>query len=395
MFELKILSGVAGLTLLTAIVVAVNACKPIRDFQRPTTYTYTDNFSPSYPNPNKELPNVILIADNQGTEIFDLLGPFFLLSQTKKANVFIVSEQAEPVPLFRGLSVLPHHTFSSFSELGMEADLIVIPNLSTIDREQINPEIVSFIKSQYLADRTIVLSVCDGAATAALTGIYDEVPITAHSSDLAILTEQYPTLNWVSNAQVTQSNNLYSTAGVSNATEGTLGVIRALFGRETAQELAEKINYPYSMAGLKRIPLYFNASDKVQILKKVAFSRNKKLGFFLTESISEFHLAALLDTYSRTFPKEINSFSKDGKPVMSLNGLVLIPTAGERDFDEIHILGGETRVQELDATSGRVITHDFTDGYIFDYSLSKIEEEYGIRFRNTTQKLLDYGNRQD
>ena len=378
--------------LIGAMIFPIHGCKPISDFQKPLSYEVKRDFSLEYPKPLKGLKNIILIADNKRTEIFDLLGPYYLFSQTKKANVFIVSKQPVPIPLFRGLSVLPHHTFQSFSGLDLKPDLLIIPNLSTIQKEEIDMDIVNFINSQYSHSGTSVLSVCDGAATAALTGIYDNAPITAHSSDIAVLTEQYPELNWVSNKHVTQSNSLYSTAGVANATEGSLLVVKNMFGTARAQELAEQINFPYQLDSLDRKPQYFNFSDKTQILKKVTFKKNKDLGFLLTQGISEFLLAALLDTYSRTFPKEINSFSIDGNPVRSMNGLILIPTTQEHNFNELHIIGTDSNLKLVKEFKGKIITHSFMDEYIFDYALSAVENDYGLKFRNTTQKLLDYGN---
>jgi len=368
----------------------MKGCKPISDFQKPLSYEVAGDFSLEYPEPLTGLKNIILIADNKGTEIFDLLGPYYLFSQTKKANVFIVSKQPLPIPLFRGLSVLPHHTFQSFSSLDVKPDLIIIPNLSTVRKTEIDLDIVNFINSHYNPNSTSILSVCDGAATAALTGLYDNAPITTHSSDIAVLSEQYPALNWVSNKHVTHSNNLYSTAGVANATEGALLVIKRMFSNQVAQELAVQINFPYELDSLERKPQYFSFSDKIQILKKVALKKNKDLGFLLTKNISEFHLAALLDTYSRTFPSEINSFSVDGSPVSSLNGLTFIPTTQQKNFDELHLIGSNSNAESLAQFEGRVIMHPVKGEYIFDYALSAVENEYGLKFRRTTQKLLDY-----
>jgi transcriptional regulator GlxA family with amidase domain len=90
-----------------------------------------------------------------------------------------------------------------------------------------------------------ILSVCDGAATAAATGLFDGKPITAHASDYEGIKANFSKPLWVQNTSVASSGNLFSTAGVSNATEGSLTVINKLFGIETMRKVIEDVSYPY------------------------------------------------------------------------------------------------------------------------------------------------------
>ena len=377
------------LLLLTVISALFLACQPIRSFQNLGQVKSANEIKVDYPNPLKGLKNVILIADNKSTEMFDLLAPYYLFKRTGKANVFVVSKEPQPIPLFRGLKVMPHHTFHSFKSLNITPDLIIIPNLSSIDKNEIDEEIVSFINSQYKRDLTLVLSVCSGAATAAQTGIFDGHNITSHSSDIKKLSNQWGSPRWINNVRVANSNNLYSTAGVANASEGSLFVIKNIFGTETAERIAREISFSKNILDLKRNfqPLTF--SDKLNIFSKVIFRDDKKLGFFLHDNISEFELAALMDTYSRTFPESIHSFSLNGKPVISQNGINLIPTTQNMDFDEVHVInaGNEISIPEF---NGRIKNHITQHQYIFDYCLYQIEEEFGLNFKNTVSKLLDY-----
>ena len=377
------------LLLLTVISALFLACQPIRSFQNLGQVKSASEIKVDYPNPVKGLKNVILIADNKSTEMFDLLAPIYLFKRTGKANVFIVSKEPQPIPLFRGLKVMPHHTFHSFKSLNITPDLIIIPNLSSIDKNEMDEEIISFINSQYKQDSTLVLSVCSGAATAAQTGIFDGHNITSHSSDIKKLSNQWGSPRWINNVRVANSNNLYSTAGVANASEGSLFVIKNIFGTETAERLAREINFPKNISDLKRNYQPLNFSDKLNIFSKVIFRDDKKLTFFLHKNISEFELAALMDTYSRTFPESIHSFSLDGKPVISKNGINLIPSTQNMDFDEVHVIniGNEISIPEF---NGRIKNHITQHQYIFDYSLFQIEEEFGLNFKSTVSKILDY-----
>ena len=56
-------------------------------------------------------------------------------------------------------------------------------------------------------------------------------------------------------------------------------------------------------------------SGKVKIAGKLFLRRNKKGGVWLSDGVDELALAAILDTYYRTFPYSIKSFSNDNKPI--------------------------------------------------------------------------------
>src|SRR3954471_4624608 len=125
---------------------------------------------------------VIIIAENDGTEMFDLMAPFYLFNATEQANVLVVSERKAPILLINSLFILPHYTFSEIDSLHIIPDVIVIPNLTTHLKTPPKASTVSWIKAHY-KDSTIILSICDGSATAAATGIYDGRPLTTHASD--------------------------------------------------------------------------------------------------------------------------------------------------------------------------------------------------------------------
>src|SRR3954471_11803809 len=73
---------------------------------------------------------VIIIAENDGTEMFDLMAPFYLFNATEKANVYVVSEKKAPILLVNSLFILPHYSFSEIDSLGITPDVIVIPNVT-------------------------------------------------------------------------------------------------------------------------------------------------------------------------------------------------------------------------------------------------------------------------
>ncbi|WP_212003766.1 DJ-1/PfpI family protein [Chitinophaga sp. HK235] len=370
------------------------ACAPVREFMRWKTFEGHSTFSYQRPGFDSTKETVILVADNEGTEIFDLMAPYYLFSATGKANVYVVAEKKEPVIIRKGLFLLPHFSFDEFDSTGINAKVIVIPNLSAMDARHQNPKIVNWIKKHY-HDSTVMLSVCDGALTAAATGIYDGRPLTAHASDYAAIRKQYNKPQWVDNIRVTRSGSLYSTAGVSNATDGALFIIDTLWGHQTMLGVSKLINYTASpqQTAHKSTPIGFG--DKIAIGKKVLFGKNRQIGVLLQDGANELELAAVLDTYNRTFPKSLESVTLTSSSITTGYGLTLLPTASLDKFhpDELHVLYPDklpSKIQFLSEPSV-VVSYDRQNPlYIIDACLNRIQLQYGPRYTEVVKRLLDY-----
>jgi transcriptional regulator GlxA family with amidase domain len=136
--------------------------------------------------------------------------------------VYIIAKNKYPVNVKKGLFLLPQMTFSEADSLLLKADVIVIPaQIGAMQKNQQDSIVINWIKDHYTGT-TRILSICDGAVTAAATGIYDGKLLTTHASDYPIVKVPYTKPIWVQNVSVTQSGNLFSTAGVSNATKAAL-----------------------------------------------------------------------------------------------------------------------------------------------------------------------------
>ncbi len=221
-------------------VVLTNAYKPIRSFMtQPIPWSGNSIVRSKLPMYDPAKKTVFIIADNKLTEMFDMLAPFYLFNATEKANVYIVAKEKTPISIKRDLFVTPQLTFREVDSLHLPADVIVIPALSIRDEHQ-DTVIISWIKKHFTRE-TKMLTICDGASTGAATGLYDGKPITAHASDFGDIKSHFDKPLWVQNVSVAKSGNLFSTAGVSNAVEGSLSVIEELFGSETTKKVAAAI----------------------------------------------------------------------------------------------------------------------------------------------------------
>ena len=384
-----------GLIILAAFVAFLfNACAPLREFGRTPAYQGSNALNYSLPFYDSSKKTVVIVANNDGTELFDMMAPFYLFNATERANVYIVAKNKFPIVIKKGLFVLPQSTLSEIDSLRIRPDVIVIPFLAIADSVNQDPVIVNWIKQHYSPAVTI-LSVCDGAATAAATGIFDGKAITAHASDYEGIKAHFRKPLWIQNTSVAGSENLYSTAGVSNATEGSLIVINKLFGAEAMKRVIRDVSYPHTAPRTEHQSKVFQVSNKIAVGKKILFRKDKKLGVFLQPGINEFDLAGVMDTYNRTFPASIESFSRENAQIKTKYGLTLLPTGKLRSarLDELHVINfpsfSKYEYQLLNVKD--VVQHDRRERrYIIDKCLQRINAEYGKGFENVVKLMLDY-----
>jgi len=371
-----------------------HACAPLREFGRTPAYEGENDFAYQLPAYNSLNKTVVIVANNEGTELFDMMAPYYLFNATGKANVYIVAKNKAPIVVKKGLFLLPQLTFAQVDSLGLHPDVIVIPFLAIGDSVHQDPVIVNWIKKNY-SSNTNILSICDGAATAAATGLFDGKPITAHASDYEGIKANFSKPLWIKNTSVASSENLYSTAGVSNATEGSLTVIHKLFGMETMRKVIQDVSYPYDFPKADHKSNTFQFGDKVTVGKKIIFRKNKRVGVLLQEGINEFALAGVMDTYNRTFPVLIESFSVGDLPVKTLHGLTLIPTGKLSDsrLDELHVIRPLTfsLSDEKHFNATEIVRYEGTHKeYIIDECLRRIEDQYGEKYKSIVKLMLDY-----
>jgi transcriptional regulator GlxA family with amidase domain len=376
------------------IMLLFEVCSPVREFMTWKPYQGKNDFLYEKPVYDSLKKTVIIVADNEGTEIFDMLTPFYLFNKTQKANVYIVAQNNYPIIVRKGFYLLPQFTFAAFDSTKISPDVIIMPNLSAMDAKHQNPQIVNWIKKHYTAN-VKMLSVCDGSLTAAATGIYDGKPITTHASDYEVIKGQFDKPIWVKNVSVTDSGNIFSTAGVSNAVEGSLLVIKELFDEATMTEVLKHINYPHLQPKIEHQSNAISFGDKLRIGKKVIFKRNRKVGVLLQNEINEFELAAIMDTYNRTFPKSIESYTISNATVRTQHGLTIIPTGKLENatLDELHVINPLlfSKIDEAIFNKTEIIKYNnLQKNYIINVCLERIRGQYGEKYERIVRLLLDY-----
>lgn len=324
--------------LLMVSAILYTSCQPLREFESIPVYNSTIKHEVKSPTFDAAKKTVVIVAYNKGTEIFDLLAPYYLFNATEQANVYVVAENKSPIVLLKGASIYPNMTFAALDAQKIKPDVIVIPAMISVFQDPKSP-VIQWIKEK-AKDNTKVLSVCAGSLISAASGLYDGKPLTTHASMFEESKAAFKKPLWVQNVSVTKSDNLYSTAGVSNAVEGSLTIIQELFGKTILEQVMSNINYPYTEIRMEHQSLAVTTGHKFTIANKLVFKKNRKVGVLLQDGVNELGLAAVLDTYHRTFPSALETFVNSGSAVTSKYGLTIVPTGSLTTFepDEIHVL---------------------------------------------------------
>jgi len=371
-----------------------NACRPVRNMTNPPAPWKGDsNFQSATPIIHAGKKNVFIVADAATTVLFDMLAPFYLFNATGNANVYIIAKDNTPILIKRDLFVRPQLTFSQADSMQLQADVIVVPALSKRDEHQ-DTVVVNWIKTHF-SSQTKLLAICDGATTAAATGLYDGKPLTCHASDYAGLKTHFNKPVWVQNTAVTKSCNLYSTAGVSNAVEGSLTVIDDLFGRETMQKVLTSIGYPVTDIKTAHNSIALSGSNKFTVAKKIFFRKNRKVALLIQDGIDEFEMASITETYGRTLPAAFSLFNLNGSSIRTKYGLTLVSTVDVTDggFDELHVpMSTALSSKEIAYFKNTPIVRydNFQKQYLIDVCLKRIVTQYGERFGDFVKVSLDY-----
>ena len=384
----------AGFVMLLIMLTCFNACRPIRNFTtKPTPWTGQRMTTSKLPDYDPAKKTVLIIADHKLTELFDMLAPFYLFNTTGKANVYIVAKEKTPILIKKDLFVCPQLTFSEADSMHLLPDVIVIPALSVRDEHQ-DTVVISWIKNHF-SPTTRILTICDGASTGAATGLYDGKSITCHASDIEVIKPHFNKPKWVQQVTVAKAGNLFSTAGVSNAVEGSLTVINEIYGAETTEKVAADVNYPHEGIRLSHKSIALTGGNKFEVIKKIFLKRNRDIAVLLQNGMSEFAMASMIDTYGRTFPASFKTYILNDTTIRTRYGLSLIHTGNNsiKGLDEVHVMMPETfsEANKSFFKKAKIISYEnLQHQYLFDVYFKRIGEQYGHQFEKFVKISLDY-----
>ncbi|MDM5277491.1 DJ-1/PfpI family protein [Paenibacillus silvae] len=270
-------------------------------------------------------PTVAVLLSNEVTEVFDFLVPYEMFALTGKYNVFSVAPDSEIKSLTGGLDVIPHYSFADMDKmLGKSPDIIVIPFMPILDEQKYAP-VREWIR-KHSSEKTILLSICNGAENLADTGLLNGKSAATHWGDIQRLIKIYPEIQWVKDQRYVPQGNIVSSAGLTSGMDATLYVISQQLGESAAKQVANELHYPSYQYVIepKMGPFTAGLSDITYILNQSYQWNKAKAGVLLYPGADELDLSAAFDTYGASGTTTTLTISREDQPIVTKHGLNLV-----------------------------------------------------------------------
>ena len=176
-----------------------------------------------------------------GFQTLDFFGPLEMLGDLgDQIDITIVAETSEPVPSVHGQGLVVDKTVSD----GSDYDLLLIPGGDTALEAAKRPAVTDWIV-ETSNQAELVMTVCTGSILLATTGLLDGRRATTNKLDFIGTVPLGPNVDWVRQARWVEDGKFFTSSGVSAGMDMTLAAIAHLFGKATAEEIAEGTEYEW------------------------------------------------------------------------------------------------------------------------------------------------------
>ncbi|RDW92398.1 hypothetical protein BP5796_01792 [Coleophoma crateriformis] len=192
----------------------------------------------------------VLFPGFQALDAFGPLDALNILSTKTKINLSILAatldpvstrlpgEQQNPFGSNCAQSVVPTHTFDNAPDL----DVLFIPG-GIGRREPDTVDQVSKLLVRLYPSLQSVITICTGAAIAAIAGILDGKKATTNKKSWSLVTPLGPKTHWVANARWVRDGKVWTGAGVSAGIDVTLAWIEEVWGEDMATDVTTVMEY--------------------------------------------------------------------------------------------------------------------------------------------------------
>lgn len=178
----------------------------------------------------------ILIFDN--VQIIDYTGPYEVFGAAGM-NVFTVATSTAQIKTNLGMKVTPDYALNE----APEADILLIPGGGVFAMQQ-DQQVLQWIRDRAKAVEYVV-SVCNGAAILAKTGLLDGLTATTTAGLIDGFSAIAPKVKVVHDQRYVDNGKFITTAGLSSGIDGALYVVSKLFGKAQAQSAALRLEYDW------------------------------------------------------------------------------------------------------------------------------------------------------
>ena len=177
-------------------------------------------------------------------EVLDFAGPFEVFSLAEKdrkklCQVTTVGATGEMISARNGLKVTPDCSFGNHPNF----DILIIPGGYGAREIEINKEpVLNWIRGQ--KEKVLIMaSVCTGSILLAECGMLDGRRTTTHWMHLDRLKREYPKVKVIRDQKFVDDGDVVTSAGISAGIDMSFHLLTRLFGQETAQVTARRMEY--------------------------------------------------------------------------------------------------------------------------------------------------------
>ncbi|MDQ7995224.1 MAG: DJ-1/PfpI family protein [Luteibacter sp.] len=314
--------------LFVTAVLGIAACStPPR--HRPAPVQVTAGIPPWHGRALHRRPLIAIVANNQATELSDLLVPYGILSRDDAIELNALSmtggavatftDMGAPGPLLR----LPATTAAFDASHPEGADFVVVPAQAS------SPALLTWLQQQAAKGATLV-SICNGGLIVAETGLFDGRAATAHWSTEEKRKARYPAIHWTRDRRYIADGPWISTTGVSAAIPASLALIEAMHGRAQAQRIADDLGVRDWSPRHDTHAYMPHLRGSAWPLAKVSYTNRwfhhpDTFAVRAESGVDEVSLALTLDAYASTGRSRTFVATGDAEPVTTRHGLVVLP----------------------------------------------------------------------
>jgi putative intracellular protease/amidase len=322
--------------------------------------------------PKRTRPLVALIGINDATETLDYLMPYGILRRANVADVVPLATQPGSVKLFPVLEVEPQATVAQFDAQHPDgADYVIVPAMSRDD----DPAVLAWLKDQSTKG-AMIIAVCAGAKVVAEAGLLDGKRATTHWYYLKELRKKHPAINYVPDRRFVIDRGVATTTGITASMPMTLTLIEAIAGHEKAQAVADDLGLPHWDARHNSDAFKFTRPFALTAMgNTAAFWNREKLGIEVAPGVDEVSLALVADAWSRTYRSHAVTFTHADGPLLTRNGMRLLPEQAVAQWPAEHLLPSITTQPPARA---------------LDDALQAIAGRYGMRTADFVAMQLEY-----
>jgi hypothetical protein len=146
-------------------------------------------------------------------------------------------------------------------------------------------------------------------------------------------------VRWIRGVRWIDHGGIVMSAGLTSGIDASLHVIGRLVNDTTARRVARELRYPHYHFALdpKVEPYDIRPADAVHLANAAFGSGRLTIGVALYRGMGELDLSNLYDTYAYTTVAELVGIADDARPVVTMHGLTLLPSASAEEVGRFRL----------------------------------------------------------